>query len=65
MAQLAIAWCLVNEDVSTVILGASRVQQVHENIAALEVVPKLTMDVLERIEEILDNRPQPEKNWRD
>ncbi len=65
LAQLALAWCLVNDDVSTVITGASSVQQVHENMQALDVVPKLTVEVLEGIEEILDNRPEPEKNWRD
>ena len=64
MAQLALAWCLVNEDVSTVITGASRPDQVKENLAALDIVPMLDPEVQERIEQILDNRPQPEKNWR-
>ncbi len=64
-AQLALAWCLANDDVSTVITGASSVEQVRENMQALDVVPKLTVEVLESIEEILDNRPEPEKNWRD
>jgi len=59
LAQLAIAWCLLNPNVSTVILGASRRSQLEENLAALEVVPKLTADVVERIEEILDNKPTP------
>jgi voltage-dependent potassium channel beta subunit len=57
--QLALAWCLINPNVSTVITGASRVEQVHENMAALDVVPKLTPEVLERIESILGNRPAP------
>jgi len=57
LAQLAIAWCLLNPNVSTVILGASRASQLEENLAALELVPKLTDDVVERIEEILDNKP--------
>ena len=57
LSQLAIAWCLTNPRVSTVILGASRVEQLDENLDALEVVEKLTGDVAERIEEILDNRP--------
>ena len=64
MAQLAIAWCLTNEDVSTVITGASRPEQVTENMEALEVAEQLTPDVQERIEEILDNRPEGEQNWR-
>jgi voltage-dependent potassium channel beta subunit len=49
LAQLSIAWCLTNPHVSSVITGASRVEQVHENLAALEVVPRLTDDVLWRI----------------
>jgi voltage-dependent potassium channel beta subunit len=52
LAQLAIAWCAVNPNVSTVITGASRVEQVHENMAALEVLPKLDGSVLARIDEI-------------
>jgi voltage-dependent potassium channel beta subunit len=64
MAQLAIAWCLTNEDVSTVITGASASAQVTENMKALDVAPLLTGEVQERIEEILDNRPQSEQNWR-
>jgi aryl-alcohol dehydrogenase-like predicted oxidoreductase len=64
LAQLALAWCLANEDVSTVITGASRPDQVTENMKALAVAERLTPDVLEQIEEILDNRPGPERNWR-
>jgi voltage-dependent potassium channel beta subunit len=64
MAQLALAWCLVNPNVSTVITGASRPEQVVENMSALEVVPKLTSEVLERIEQILDNKPNPEPDFR-
>jgi voltage-dependent potassium channel beta subunit len=56
-AQLAIAWCLLNPNVSTVILGASRMAQLDENLDALDVLPKLTADVVERIEGVLDNRP--------
>jgi voltage-dependent potassium channel beta subunit len=64
MAQLALAWCLVNPNVSTVITGASRPEQVEENMSALEVVPKLTSEVLEKIEVILDNKPKPEADFR-
>jgi voltage-dependent potassium channel beta subunit len=56
-AQLAIAWCLLNPNVSTVILGASKISQLDENLGALDVLPKLAPDVVERIEAILDNRP--------
>nr|WP_243664858.1 aldo/keto reductase [Rhodothermus marinus] len=65
MAQLAIAWCLKNPHVSTVITGASRPEQVHQNMQALEVAQRLTPDVMERIEAILENRPEPEINWRE
>jgi aryl-alcohol dehydrogenase-like predicted oxidoreductase len=64
MAQLALAWCLKNPHVSTVITGASRPEQVIENMAALEVVPKLTDEVMERIESILSNKPNPEPDFR-
>jgi voltage-dependent potassium channel beta subunit len=57
-AQLAIAWCLKNPDVSTVILGASRKEQVVENLAALDKVELLTADVMETIEGVLQNRPE-------
>lgn len=57
LAQLALAWCLRNPDVSTVITGASRAGQVAENMRALEILPLLTDDVLERIETILGNDP--------
>lgn len=57
LAQMAIAWCLKNPNVSTVITGASRVSQVHENMKALDVVEKLTPDLMKRIDEILGNNP--------
>lgn len=47
---LALAWCLTNPNVSSVILGASRVEQLRENFGALDVVAKLTPEVLKRIE---------------
>jgi len=52
LAQLALAWCLRNPNVSTVITGASRPAQVTENMKALQVVPKLTPEVMARIEAI-------------
>ncbi len=62
LAQLAIAWCLKNPNVSTVITGASRVEQVDENMKALGIVPKLTPKVLERIEEVLGNKPKQDED---
>ena len=53
LSQLAIAWCLKNPFVSTVITGASRVSQVHENMKAAEFVDALTPAVMERIDGIL------------
>lgn len=64
MAQLAIAWCLKNPNVSSVITGASRKQQVIENMKALEVSEKLTPQLMENIEKILDNKPEQEPNFR-
>ncbi len=53
LPQLALAWCLKNPHVSTVILGASKVEQLQENLKALEVVPLLTEEVLQQIEAIV------------
>ena len=53
MAQMAIAWCLKNPNVSTVITGASRVEQVRENMRAMDALPKLTPDVMTGIEEVI------------
>ena len=64
MAQLAIAWCLVNPNVSTVITGASRVEQVRENMQAMEVFENLTPEIIDSIEEIVGNKPEPEPDWR-
>jgi voltage-dependent potassium channel beta subunit len=63
-AQLAIAWCLANPHVSTAITGASRPEQVVENMKAMEVVAKLGPELLERIEGIVANKPEPEHDWR-
>jgi voltage-dependent potassium channel beta subunit len=53
LAQLAIAWCARNPRVSSVITGASRVSQVQENLRAVEVIPRLTPAVMERIDGIV------------
>jgi voltage-dependent potassium channel beta subunit len=57
MAQLALAWARKNENVSTVITGATRPEQVEENMRSLEFLPALTGDVMGRIDAILKNRP--------
>ena len=60
LSQLALAWCLKNPYVSTVITGASRVEQVHENMKATEVAPKLTTEILEKIDQIFRTNKQDE-----
>ena len=57
MAQLALAWCLRNPNVSSVITGASTSNQVKENMDALEAVALLTEEIMERIEGVLANKP--------
>ncbi len=61
LSQLSLAWCLKNPYVSTVITGASRVEQVHENMKATEVAPKLTPEILERIDAIFGVRQEDEE----
>ena len=53
LAQLSIAWCAANPNVSTVITGASRPEQVHENVGALDVLDRLDADMLARIEQAM------------
>jgi voltage-dependent potassium channel beta subunit len=57
MANMALAWCLKNPHVSTVITGATKLSQLEQNLQAVDAVSKLTNEVMERIEEILDNKP--------
>lgn len=64
MPLFALAWCLKNKNVSTVITGASKVEQVEQNMKAMDEVDQLTPDIMEKIEEILDNKPKPESNYR-
>lgn len=56
-SKLSIAWCLKNPDVSTVILGASKVHQLEETLQSIEVLPLMTKEVVDRIEAILNNKP--------
>jgi aryl-alcohol dehydrogenase-like predicted oxidoreductase len=57
LATLSIAWCLHNPHVTTVILGATREEQLLENLKALEVYPKLTEQILAEIDMIMGNKP--------
>lgn len=62
-SQLAIAWCLKNPNVSTVILGASKLDQLKTNLAAMDVVEKVTPQVIEKIEKIFQNKPEARTNY--
>ena len=58
LPQLALAWCLKNPNISSVITGASKPEQIRENMKAAEFVDKLDDGVMQRIEMILENKPQ-------
>lgn len=58
LPQLALAWCLANPRVSTAIMGASRPEQLEENLRALSLVPLLTEEIMDRIDSIVGTRPQ-------
>jgi voltage-dependent potassium channel beta subunit len=57
LAELAIAWTIKNPNVTTAILGATKKQQLEENLKALQVLPLLTDSIMEKIEAILQNKP--------
>ncbi|MCS6819755.1 MAG: aldo/keto reductase, partial [Chitinophagales bacterium] len=58
LTHLSLAWCLKNPNVSTVILGASKPEQLKENLECLRIVPLLSQDIMNEIENILQNKPQ-------
>jgi len=58
VTALALAWVARNPNTSTVILGVSSKEQLLENLKCLEVLPKLTDDIMKKIENILDNKPE-------
>jgi voltage-dependent potassium channel beta subunit len=57
LSVLSIAWTINNPNVTTAILGATKKEQLLENLRALEVLPKLTPEIMERIEDIMQNKP--------
>lgn len=57
MAQLSIAWCIKNPNVTTAILGASNSKQLLENLKSIEAVEKLSSDVMQKIEDIVQTKP--------
>lgn len=64
-AQLAMAWCIKNPDVSTAITGATRPEQLVETVKAIDILPKLTKEVLQRIEKIFNSEPIGKRNAKD
>ncbi|KAG5724397.1 putative voltage-gated potassium channel subunit beta [Termitomyces sp. T112] len=62
-AALALAWVAKNPNTSTVILGASTAEQLRDNLKAVEVLPRLTPEILEKIEGILKNKPSPPNDY--
>lgn len=61
LASLSVAWCIKNPHVTTAILGATKKEQLLENLKALEVFPKLSEEVMQQIEDAIDTKPmQPE-----
>lgn len=64
VAALALAWIAKNPNTSTVILGATKPEHIVENLKALQVIPKLTPSILEKIEKILANKPAPLPEYR-
>ena len=61
MTHMALAWCMKNPNVSTVILGASKLSQLEDNLKSLDALPKMTSDLMEKIELILQNKPN--RTW--
>ena len=57
LATLSIAWCISNPNVTTAILGATKEEQLTENLKALELYPKLTEEILEQIDEVMQTKP--------
>ncbi len=62
LAQLSIAWCARNPNVSTVITGASRVEQVRENMQAVDILPRLTPEIMKQIDDIFGYQQEEEED---
>ncbi len=65
MGNLALAWVIKNPHVSSAITGASKPEQLIENLQALDVMEKITNEILSEIEEILDNKPAADQDWKE
>ncbi|KAJ1088116.1 hypothetical protein NDU88_001275 [Pleurodeles waltl] len=64
LPQLAVAWCLRNEGVSSVLLGCSNPEQLIENLGAIQVLPKMTSHIVSEIDSILGNKPHSKRDYR-
>ncbi|KXN71717.1 Aldo/keto reductase [Conidiobolus coronatus NRRL 28638] len=63
-AQLSIAWCAKNSNVSTILFGASKVAQMEDNLKSLNYIDKLTPEIMDEIDEIFQTKPTPAQNFR-
>ena len=63
-AQLALAWVIASQDISTAIIGVSRIEQVEENLKAIEVAERWTPEVEKEISDLLANAPELDQNFR-
>eukprot|EP01015_Nassula_variabilis_P004588 TRINITY_DN131_c0_g2_i1.p1 TRINITY_DN131_c0_g2~~TRINITY_DN131_c0_g2_i1.p1 ORF type:complete len:364 (+),score=65.52 TRINITY_DN131_c0_g2_i1:121-1212(+) len=64
LSQLAIAWVVKNPNVSTCLLGASKVSQIEDNVKSLQFVDKITPEIEARINQIMGTQPQPNFDWK-
>jgi aryl-alcohol dehydrogenase-like predicted oxidoreductase len=61
LAKLAVSWCIQNKNVSTAILGASKIIQLKETLSSIDLLPLMTEEVNHSIEQILQNKPKETK----
>jgi len=57
LPSLSIAWCIKNPNVTTAILGATKKEQLLDNLKALEVLPKLTDEAMNKIDAVMKTKP--------
>ena len=57
LATLSVAWCIANPNVTTAILGATKKEQLVQNLSALDLYPKLDQDIMKEIDSIMETRP--------
>ena len=64
LSQLALAWVIYNKDVTCALMGATSITQLEENLKSIEIYKKLTPEILEIIEKLLENKPERKMNWK-